>query len=273
MIKNIKIYVVLYCLLITNSANAVIYDTLSTDAIGGTANMPMTNISYDPLIGRQAIKTQIKQCQPITTCLVGVDLRTSTLIQLSAEIKDYILGDEYHFRAIKKSKNTMVVYTTDNNQSTNLTIITKEDDIYPILLSSSSTVDLMVQLDSRSIEQRSIVASSTQTKKVNSISDTKKVDRTIKKVKTVFIGSLSEYIDVDYIDKPLTEFLIDILPSWDVRFGRGLNTNKLVSVTVEKSAKLSRQDAVNQVLSKFSYKALYYNQKRIIVITGDKGNL
>ena len=263
--KNIIIYIVLYCF--SNGTNAVMYDTLSHEMVK-TTNMPMINIGYDPLASRDAIKTQVKQCVVQKTCLIGVDARTSSFINLpNDEIKEYILGDEYHFKFIKKSKNSAIIYTTDNNQTTNLIIITTNDDVYSLLLANSPIVDLVIELNNEAPSLDQIIVAGVNTRVITTSTTLNNPVDLNHQTKTVFVGTLSEYIDIDLVDVPLEKALNQILPGWHVRFKRELNINKIISITAEKSSKLSREVAVNNILNTFGYRPLYYQQKRIIIIT------
>ena len=254
---------VLIVLIMINTAIAGVYDTLSNEFIPTNTDLELKNVSFDPYKNNKPIKTQIKQCNDVI-CIINLDVRTSSFITLpkEASITHYILGDTYNFRFIQKSKNTAIVYTTNNHNNTNLIIISADGNIYPIhLLTNQKTVDLVVNITTTPIELANV-----STKKDGLTITTKTVTQAAIP-KTIVLGSLSEYLDIDLVNEDLTRAIQKILLGWQIRFADGVDKNKLVSITAESSSALTRENAIISILAQFNYKALFYKQKQIVIIT------
>ena len=257
--KNIIIFISFY-LFISMSNNATIYDEFKDGNIAVNTDLEMLNVSYDPLNNSKAIITNVKQCYS-DICQVALDVKTSSFIQLpdDSAISNYILGDNYHFKFIKKSTNTAIIYTIDNKHETNLTIITSSGDIYPLhLITNTNVADLVVNIS----KENPIEIINTDASSVIVV-----IDKPSNVTKTVAIGTLTEYLDIDLTSVSLKDVLGNILLGWDIRFNKNVNTNKIVSLTAEISSKLTRKEAVEQILAKLNYRALFYNQKKIVIIT------
>ncbi len=257
--NNMKITIIFISLyLFISTTNATIYDEFKHGNIAINTDLEMLNVSYDPLNNNRAIITNIKQCYN-DICQVALDIKTSSFIKLPDDsiIDNYILGDNYHFKFIKKSSNTAIIYAIDNKHETNLTIITKSGNIYPLhLVTNTNAVDLVVNINKGNTTE--IISTDTS----NAIIV---IDKPV--TKTVAIGTLTEYLDIDLTSVSLKDVLNNILLGWDVRFNKNVNTDKIVSLTAEISSKLTRKEAVEQILAKLNYRALFYNQKKIVIIT------